>query len=121
MSEKKIRNILVKGHEFKWMVKEGWPDYVFIRIWLAGQKSMPWAEIKYKYHDLWKYYGEIISASPEKKNSLYEGFQTTPVTPGLVAKIIDILMETFSPLEKVRSTKCFLYGTESLTPVDKFD
>jgi hypothetical protein len=121
MSEKKIRSIVVKGHEFKWLVKEGWPDFVFIRIWLANQKSAPWAEIKYTYHDHWKYYGEIISASPEKKKNLYEGFQTTPVTPGLVAKIIEIVLETFNPSEKIKSTKYFLYETESLMPVDKFD
>lgn len=109
-----LRNISVQGHQFKWTIRHGLfnanfrEDHIFIRIWLANQKSKPWAEIKYHFNNYWHYYGEMI-AYPGDKADLQDIFQLKPVTPGLVAKMIESLLSQVGLSEQKDPTYHFVY------------
>lgn len=57
------------------------------RIWIEGIKSAPWVEVNYSFHNLWYFYGEVITYQGTKED-LLKHFQLEPVTPKIVAEII---------------------------------
>lgn len=126
-----LRKIIVQGQEFKWAIKHSsdiWlalpdanfqEDHVFIRIWVVNQKTKPWVEIKYKFNNPWRYYGEIITYSGDIKD-LQKKYQFDPVTPGLVAGMIESVLKQSSLPEKVISTQCFSYKNKTLEAVSGF-
>ena len=91
-----MRRIQVENIDFFWSVtndkKAPERDYVFLRIWIVGQKKTPWVTVRYHFHNPWLFFGEIISIkiSKEKAANL---FQFKPLTPQKIAEIIRLAMD----------------------------
>lgn len=85
----KLRKIQVDGISFFWRVL--WDsdavngDFLFLRVWIAGQKNQPWLTVHYQYHNPWHFYGEIIT-TPEAERRTH--FQLDAMMPKQVAQII---------------------------------
>lgn len=90
----KLRKIQVDGISFFWRVL--WDsdavngDFLFLRVWIAGQKTQPWVTVHYQYHNPWFFYGEIITA-PEAERRTH--FQLDAMMPRQVAQIIRLAMK----------------------------
>lgn len=82
----KLRRITVNSQVFLWRIVPLDAEHVAVRIWAPGQKAVPWVQVRYKYHNPWLYYGEIISASHH--DSIRKVFQLAPITPRDVKDII---------------------------------
>lgn len=95
--ENKLRKINVEDVIFYWTVvhDKNAPeeDFVLLRIWIAGQKSHPWITVHYHFHNIWLFYGEVISVqTPEQRERVETFFQFEPLKPKKVAGIIRLAM-----------------------------
>jgi hypothetical protein len=82
-----LRKIQVENQQFRWLVKPVSVEMVLIRIWIEGKKSAPWIEVNFSFHNLWYFYGEIITHQGAQED-LLKHFQLEPVKPKIVAEII---------------------------------
>jgi hypothetical protein len=80
----KIRNITVLNKHFVWNVKMISANFICLRIWIKGNKRIPWIQARYRFDDPWIHYGEIITM----KNNPNSVFQLRSITPETVKKII---------------------------------
>lgn len=89
----KLRKIRVENTDFFWSVipDKDAPekDYVFLRVWRVGLKKTPWLTVRYHFHNIWLFYGELMAISTaEEKEKADNLFQFKPLTPKNVADII---------------------------------
>jgi len=94
----KLRKIHVENIDFFWSITndKNTPkrDYVFLCIWIVGQKNAPWITVRYHFHNIWLFFGELISIkTPEEKEKAENFFHFKPLTPRKVAEIIRLSME----------------------------
>ncbi len=79
----KVRKITVDTEKYVWAVTEVDWHTVNLKVWVEGNKRMPWFEVKKKFDEPWINFSELTKS--ELKSDLDS---TTPVTPGLVAFLI---------------------------------
>lgn len=105
----RLRKITVGDVNFLWIIgygdgRIGWQssqindDSIILKLWVEGYKKTPWINIKYRHHNFWTYFGDLVAASKDeetqKRANAYFNFK--PLTPQNVKEIIDQAMLFFT-------------------------
>ncbi|NEP58978.1 MAG: hypothetical protein F6K31_18480 [Symploca sp. SIO2G7] len=93
----KIRNIVVNNIEYTWAINELDWDTVALKVWVKGQKRLPWFVTEKQFNNPWYFIGQVNEENIEK-------FQLEPVTPKVVAAAIKQVVDTFGLPEEVLKT-----------------
>jgi hypothetical protein len=113
--KKRIRHISVEGNSFSWRVNSLDENYVSLRIWVEGQKRMPWFTVLYPYRDPWLNFAQIVEESGGsftfEDNSILQG-----VTPGKIAKIISYVLSNIEKPQAVEHTLDLEWDSENQRP-----
>ncbi|MEM7553709.1 MAG: hypothetical protein AAF378_06350 [Cyanobacteria bacterium P01_A01_bin.84] len=110
--KKKIRKILVDNREYFWIVSPIDQNYIYLKVWFSGRKTIPWIKVKYRFDDPWLNYGLLITCNSEQ---IAQNFQLNPVQPKLVARIIREIYELYSTQsDRFRKTLNYEYSNNEL-------
>jgi hypothetical protein len=102
MSKKAIRKLVMENESFSWTVMPKLScrqsDYVYVGIWLTGHNGQK-LNVKIRFDDPWLNFGEMITC--RDKDNFNQIFETRPITPSIVRKIISIALDNdWTPHDK---------------------
>jgi hypothetical protein len=101
--KKKIRHIVVDGHKFVWRILDKDESSKLLRIWIEGQKRIPWLDVIYPYRNPWLNLADAVAAS----NSLFLGDDPDlfeGITPLKVSNVLKSAIQKFEITDNVTST-----------------
>jgi hypothetical protein len=86
----KLRTIVVNDQSFIWRVVRPKQSHVILRVWIEGQKQLPWAEITCRIDDPWLSFneGQVIGSLDSKEDS-----GSATLLPKEIAEIIRMLSQ----------------------------
>ena len=92
--KKKIRRIVVDGHKFVWRILDRDENSVLLRIWIKGQKRIPWLDVIYPHREPWGSFAasDDIELSFEK------------ITPFKISTVLKSALQIFEITDEVTST-----------------
>ena len=79
----KVRKIVVDLNTYVWGVTELDWHTVNIKVWVKGNKRVPWFEVKKKFDDPWLNFPELSKGELKSDKE-----SSTPVTPSLIESYI---------------------------------
>jgi hypothetical protein len=82
-----LRQITIGSTCYLWIVKRVDAHYIVLRAWARDRKRRDYPlEVRLRYDDPWLNFGAIITAPPDKRDTV---FQLVPITPASVRSIIE--------------------------------
>lgn len=88
--KRKVRDITIADKTYTWLVSSIDSNFVCLKVWLPGSRSVPWMLVRYQFNDPWLHFGELISLTSEE---IERHFQLRPIQPSHVARIITSVNE----------------------------
>ncbi|MFC4149865.1 hypothetical protein ACFO0M_26745 [Micromonospora mangrovi] len=105
MARARKRSIHVDGVDYRWTVRRIDAGHVSCRVWPVPPGAGCRFEVRLAFDDPWLNFGPIITTPADR---VAEAFALTPVTPQLVAELIQAVLAAGAQADEGGPLRCTL-------------